>query len=338
MLKNHHINSTLLILLSLAMYFISFLLFISVPVINNIKIIFIPLYFFHLVPLFFVVNKYEFKIYALPALIILLILLFFLKALAITFFINLIFPVLIFKLIFKNFKIKTFNKTYYSLILYSLLISCMVILLLRIEYFNNLYQEQINVLNNQLNITIEKFRNQNVPIKELILLENVKVTLMNIFKNYYPTLIFYSFSVLLTINFIFSILFISKSIKKKPLFINIFYIKTPEHYIWIFLLSCFLVFISFYSKNQLFKIIAINFAFISAFIYIIEGGLIFLYKFFSLKINFIIKFIILFVLLNLSFYYFKYVIVLFCALGILDYWLDFRKINQLNNKSIDTSV
>lgn len=326
--NNKYFASSLLVLFSFILYFLPFF----------IPIFFIIFPFFSIIPLFYVVTKYKFKTYAPSVLYLMLISIFFFKLAAVHIIINLLIPALLFKMIFKNYKLTSFNRTYYTFLTYSLTITILAVILLQTNYFNKIFQEILKTTNNYFDASMKVLQKQNTPTSDLMKLEKMKFFFLHLLRNYYPTFIFYSLSVFFTINFIFGIFFISKYIVKKPIFINVFYIKTPEHYIWIFLFACLFVFISFYYKNPLFKIITLNLAMISTFIYIIEGGLIFLYRFFILKLNLIFKLIILFLLFQLSFYYIKYASIIFAGLGILDYWFDFRNTSHFKDNNIDTLV
>ena len=178
---------------------------------------------------------------------------------------------------------------------------------------------------------------QGSVVNNLIKIEDLSTYLSNIFKNYFPFLIFYSISIFVMINFIFSSFFIAKKIARKPVFINVFYIRTPNYYIWIFLFSCLFAFLSIYVKINLFKYIARNAALICGVIYILEGGLIFIFKILTWKINPILKILIIFIPF-LTLKLLGIVIIIFLTLGILDYWFDFRKVNQIKNNNIDTLV
>lgn len=298
---------------------------------------------FSLIPLFFVVIKYKFKTYAPFSLLALSGIFFFLK------YINadiedyilvpvlLLFPVLIFKLTFKDMKFSSFNKTFYIFLTYSLTIVLLIIILLQFNYFNELFQKMIKSnLDESFNFMMNNMQSQN----KIADLKEIKILYFNLLKNYFPFIIFYIISIFIIFNFLFGTFFISKNIAKKPVFINIFFIKTPEHYIWIFLSACLLAFVSFYYKNPLFKFITRNFALISAFIYIIEGGLIFLYKFLIIKMNMILKSLTLFIgiYLFIKFQMILFVPIILAGLGILDYWFDFRKTDQFKKNNIDTMV
>ncbi|MBU1076115.1 MAG: YybS family protein [Spirochaetes bacterium] len=336
--KNRTVHATGLILLTFTLHLIFLLAFTNLLTSSSVKFFLIILYYFYLAPLFLAVAKYKFKEYAIPSFIILLILIIFLKMMTISILIHLLIPALIFKLIFKDHKLKTYNKTVYSFLIYTLSLTVIIILLLQFESVKTVFKEQLEFISKQWDSSMETLKAKNVPSKELIKLGEAKTLVINIFTNYYPVLIFYFFSISLFINFVFGILLISKYVIKKPAFFNLFYIKTPEHYIWLFLTSCLFVILSFYFRKPLFKIISINIALIGAFIYIMEGSLIFVYKILKLRFHFFLKIVLLFILFQISFSYLQYAALFFGALGILDYWFDFRKINQLTNKRIDTLV
>lgn len=327
-LNNKYAASFLLVLTAFALYVSPF----------YVRILSIFLWSFSIIPLFYTAVKFEFKVYAPSILILLLISIFFFKNLSIYIFINLIIPMMIFKFTFKDFKLISYTRSYYSLIIYSLSITILLILLLQTKYINEIFQSNLKTLNNTMDILIQNLKSQNMPDSDIIKMEKMKLVLIASIKNYFPSMIFYFLSIFLTMNFIISIFFISKYAVKKPVFINIFFIKTPEHYIWIFLFACLSVFISFYYKNPLFRIITVNFAMICSFNYIIIGALILLYRFITFKINLFLKFLILFVILQLSIMYFKYAFLVFSGIGILDYWFDFRKMKFINKNNIDTLV
>lgn len=337
-LKNNYVHATVLVCLTFIFHILLLLTSSVFQHSNSLIVIFIILFYFHLIPLFYAIKKYKFKEYKWACLLLIIVSIFFLRLMFISILINMILPAVIFKLMFKDFSIKTYNKTFYAIITYTLSITIILILLLQTDYINKQAHQELNQRDQEWSTLIQKLKKDNIPEKDIIALHKAKDSFVSLIKNYYPVLTFFSFSIFLIMNLFFSILLIIRKMSEKISIINLFYIKTPEYYIWFFLVSCLLVFISFYYKNQLFRIITVNLALISTFIYIVEGGLIFLYKLLLMRINFIIKFIIIFIILQFAFMYIKYSALILAGIGILDYWFDFRKaslLSESDNKKID---
>ena len=342
-LNNKYLASSLLVLTAFVLFTSHNYLNLFPPYLRiffSLLPVFSIIHLFFFILLFYFSVKYVFKFF-LPFIVILILLsIFFFRIEALSLIIHLLIPMLIFKLVFKDFKFNSYNKTYYALITYSLSIAIIAIILLQIGYFNKIFQEFIKTTNNDFNEIIKNLQNKDNPASEIMNLQNMLSSIIYLMRNCYPAIIVYSCSIFYIFNFIFSAFFISKNIAKKPVFINIFFIKTPEHYIWIFLFACLLAFVSFYYKNPLFKFITRNLALISAFIYIVEGGLIFLYKLLISKMNIILKSLILFIGLYI-FIILEMILffpIILAGLGILDYWFDFRKTDQFKKNNIDTLV
>ena len=210
-LKNRHIGSSFLIILSLIFYLSQYYLrhLFSIFPINYLLSIFVFLPAFSIIPLFYMVVKYEFKDYSVSALILLLGVVFFLKYKVIYLLFYLIFPALIFKLMFKNFKLKSFTSLYYSLLTYSLSLTILAIVLLQTNSFSNILQNAIEKINEVFNSILVNLQNKNISASDLVSLEKWKALIIYRLKNYYPSIIFYFSSAFITINFFFGIFYIN---------------------------------------------------------------------------------------------------------------------------------
>ncbi len=253
---------------------------------------------------------------------------------AISFFINLTIPSIIFLYFFKsdnNISMNKLKKIILYLIVYAILINIIIIILVHIKYFNQIAEKIVSNINKIFNSYINILKEKKVPQVEIDKLNDYRVMTIKILLSYYPSLIFINMLSYFGLNILLSFSIISKYILKKPKFIYILFLKVRDSFIWPFLISWSLVFLSFFIHTKLFSDIVWNIAISISFIYVLQGSIILLHKLLFLKISNFLKFIILFITIEMIFNFFIVGIFVLLGIGLFDTWFDFRKISTLDD-------
>ena len=292
---------------------------------------------------FYTIYKYKIKAFLIINGLLSIIIIFFLHRQGIAIIFLYIIPPILFYLFFKQYNLNNIKKIYYIFIIFSMLITITITALFQFTSVNIRLNQFINSTEKLYDNVSEYLKEKDEPAQTLAQIQEMKNVLIYRIEHFYPVIIFFALVFFYILNLFITLISIARFLIKKPIINNLFFIRTPENYIWIFISFWLLVFISLYLKSDISKIIILNIALAISLPYVLEGGLILLYKTMLFKINFFLKFIFLFLIIELILNYILYGLMFFALIGILDYWLDFRKINsnsskpsQLNN--IDTMI
>ncbi len=288
----------------------------------------------------FIGVKYQVENIIIPLSLLNFILFFFFKLEAITFMLNSSIPA-VFILLFLNKNSYTLSfdlikKIAKFIIIYSLSLSIITIILLRFTFFYNLAEQIINYINNYFDSYIAVLKKQNLSLTQIEYLRDIKKMAIKILIMYYPAVIFINYIFYLSLNAFLSAALISNYVIKKPKFIYMLFLKINDSFIWPFIISWALVFVSLYINSELFSQIIWNIALIISTIYIIQGIIILFNKLLFIKLNSILKFILIFIVIELIISFFMYSVFIILGLGLFDTWFDFRHISKI--KDIDTLI
>lgn len=317
LLKNKFFAAFLLSLLSLACLF-------TLYAFKWLSLLLVP---FSLTPLFYAAYRFGPRTLLLANAPLIAVTGYFFRALLFNYLINLFLPALLLALVLKDFRPAAANRTYYAFLLYALLLTIALVLMLRSPQARSFYQEGIHSLNNSFDRYIGNLKARTPSLKpaEIMQMEVSRKQILTLLTRYYPLLIFYLTSLFYLANFVFSSFLLSRFHLKKPLYLNLLYIKNPEHYIWLFLAGWLAVMIAVYTKQAKAVTVLLNAALLLSFPYIFTGGLILIYRTLMLKFSVLIKVVLLFLFLQLILYSMKYSLIALGAIGLVDFWFDFRK-------------